>query len=512
MITARRMRHMAMAACLALALVGCVNTASQPAATKGGTITIAVDAFDATLLPIGNGTTQGYREDFMIFDRLAENDFNGKPVPTLAESITPDGSGQVWTVKLRKSVKFTDGTPLTADDVIYSFQYAMDQANGFLQRGRLTSITNMEAVDSGTVKFTLAAPLSSFVDALTLVGIAPKHAMAPDPKAFAVKPIGTGPFMLSQFVPNDRIVLKANPNYWAGAPPIDQLVFLYVPDATTRLADLEAGTADIVAPLLGTQIDELKSHRGLTVAGADSTQRVDLWINDTVAPFNNKLVRQALSYAIDRQAMVNTLAPGSTPAIGPITRASWGFDSKLRGYTYDPQKAKSLLTQAGFPDGIDFTLDISTRAGEDREAALIQQQAAAAGIRVRVNTMEYATLVQTVVSKRAFQVARLTATQTPDPDSMTYIYFYSTSPGNYYGYKNPQVDTLLDQGRRTVDQPSRTKIYSQLQTILLEDAPNVWMYYNKVLFGVGPHVKNFRPIVTGYIEIKTNYGADVSRT
>jgi peptide/nickel transport system substrate-binding protein len=370
----------------------------------------------------------------------------------------------------------------------------------------------MEAVDTQTIRFTLSAPLSSFADVVTFVGIAPEHAMAPDPKAFAIKPIGTGPFILSEFVPNDRIVLTANPKYWAGAPSIDKLIFLYMPDAATRLAALEAGTVDIATPLLGTQIDELKSHKGLTVQGADSTQRVDLWVNNTVAPFNNKFVREALSYAIDRKAMVDTLAPGSTPAIGPITRSSWGFDPNLKGYTYDPQKAKSLLAQGGYPDGVDFTLLISTRAGEDREAALVQQQAAAAGIRVKVSTMDYAALIQTVITKRAFQVARLTATQTPDPDSMTYIYFYSTSAGNYYGYKNPQIDTLLDQGRSTVDQAARTKIYSQIQTILLDDAPNVWMYYNKFLFGVGPRVRNFKPIVTGFIVIKTNYGADVSVT
>jgi peptide/nickel transport system substrate-binding protein len=116
----------AVAACAALGATACVNSASQPTSTKGGTLTIAVDAFDATLLPIGAGTTQGYREDFMIFDRLAENDFNGKPTPTLAESITSDQAGQIWTVKLRKNVKFTDGIPLTAQDVIYSFNYAME--------------------------------------------------------------------------------------------------------------------------------------------------------------------------------------------------------------------------------------------------------------------------------------------------------------------------------------------------------------------------------------------------
>ena len=172
----------AVATVAALGATACVNSASQATSTKGGTLTIAVDAFDATLLPIGAGTTQGYREDFMIFDRLAENDFNGKPTPTLAESITSDQTGQVWTVKLRKNVKFSDGTPLNPQDVVYSFIYAKDGTNGFLQRARLSTIKTIEPVDSQTVRFTLSAPLSSFADVVTFVGIAPEHAMAPDPR------------------------------------------------------------------------------------------------------------------------------------------------------------------------------------------------------------------------------------------------------------------------------------------------------------------------------------------
>jgi ABC-type transport system substrate-binding protein len=501
---------------LLLVVVGavCAVSAAQPRAAEkapAGTLTIAVDAFDPHLLPIGNGTTQGYREDFMIFERLAEYNFQRKAVPILAESIKPDKTGRVWTVKLRKNVKFTDGKPLAAEDVVYSFLYALDPSHGFLQRGRLTAIRRIKAVNRTTVRFTLFNPLSSFIDSLTFVGIAPKHAMAPNPAAFSLKPIGTGPFVLSQFVPNDRIVLNANLKYWGGAPSVSQLIFRYMPDATTRLAALASGQVDIVAPLLATQINELRSRGGLSFKGVASTQRVDLWVKDTVAPFTNKLVRQALSYAIDRRAIVYAAAPGSTAAIGPITRASWGYDPTVKGYTYNPAKAKALLAQAGYRSGVEFELLISTRAGEDREAALIQQQAAAAGFRVRIKTMEYTSLVQQVVAKRDYQVVRITATQTPDPDSMTYIYFNSKSPGNYYGYNSPAVDRLLDQGRSIVDQDARKKVYSQLQRKLLDDAPNVWMYYNKLYFGLGPKVKNFRPLATGFLAIKTIYGADVSK-
>lgn len=488
--------------------------AAQPTAAETaptGTLTIAVDAFDPHLLPIGNATTQGYREDFMIFERLAEYNFEGKAVPILAESIKSDKTGRVWTVKLRKNVRFSNGRLLTAEDVVYSFLYALDPSHGFLQRGRLTAIKRIKAVNRTTVRFTLFSPLSSFIDALVFVGIAPKHAMAPNPTAFSLKPIGTGPFVLSQFVPQDRIVLNANLKYWGGAPSIRQLIFRYMPDATTRLAALSSGQVDMVVPLLGTQIDELRSRRGLSFKGVASTQRVDLWVKDTTPPFTNKLVRQALSYAIDRRAIVYAAAPGSTAAIGPITRASWGFDPTIKGYTYNPTKARTLLAQAGFRDGVEFELLISTRAGEDREAALIQQQAAAAGFRVRIRTMEYTSLVQAVVARRDFQVVRITATQTPDPDSMTYIYFNSKSPGNYYGYNSTVVDRLLEQGRTTVDQDARKKIYSQLQRKLIDDAPNVWMYYNKLFFGIGPKVKNFRPLATGLLAIKTNYGADVSK-
>jgi peptide/nickel transport system substrate-binding protein len=499
-------RLLALAACVLLA--GCANSATS---SKGSsTLTIAVDAFDATLLPIGNATTQGSRVDFMIFERLVENDFDGEPQPILADSVTPEEDGKVWTVVLREGVNFSDGEPLTSEDVIYSFEFALDEANGFLQRGRIGVIEDMEAVDERTVKFTLSSPLSSFQDALTLVGIAPKHAMEPDPKAFAIKPIGTGPFVLTRFTPNDRVVMAANENYWGGKPSIDELVFLSVPDATTRLSDLAAGKVDIIAPLLGTQIEELESHDGLSVAETDSTQRVDLWINNTVKPFNDKLVRQALSYAIDRQAMVESLAPSSRPAVGPITPSSWGFDDSIEGLPYDPERAKQLLAKAGYPDGLEFTLLVSTRAGEEREAALIQQQAAAAGIKVKVDTMDYAALIERVVVKKEYVAARLTATQTPDPDSMTFIYFHSESPGNYWGYKNPEIDKLLEQGRSTVERDDRIPIYSELTERLLDEAPNIWMYYNKVLFGVGPDVEGFRPVPTGYIALKTNYGADVS--
>lgn len=500
------------AALAAFVLFGCTNATTNPGTpTQGGRLTIALDAFDAHLLPIGQATTQGMRLDFMIFDRLVVNDLEGQTTPALAESITPDEKGEVWTIKLREGIEFSDGQPLTAEDVVYSFEFALDEANGFLHRGRISVIERMTEVDEQTVEFTLSAPLSSFADALTLIGIVPKHAMEPDPEAFAVNPIGSGPFVLNRFVPNDRVVLEANENYWAGAPSIDELVFLLVPDATTRLADLAAGSGDIVHPLLATQIDELESHEGLLVADTESTQRVDLWINNEAEPFDNKLVRQALSHAIDRQAIVDSVAPGSTPAIGPIMPSSWAFDAQLEGYTYDPQKAKALLAEAGYPDGVDFTLSISTRAGEEREAALIQEQAAAAGFRVKVSTLDYAALVDAVINARDYQAARLTATQTPDPDSMTYIYFYSDSPGNYFGYGNPEVDTLLDQGRATVEQSARRPIYSELQTILLEDAANVWLYYNKLIYGIGPNVSGFRPSVSGYdIPIKTNYGADVS--
>jgi peptide/nickel transport system substrate-binding protein len=371
-------------------------------------------------------------------------------------------------------------------------------------------------VDAKTAKFNLKAPTAPFVDSLDLVAIVPKHLMEKDPKDFHLHPVGSGPFKLKEFVQGDRVVLDANPDYFAGRPAIDQLTFRNIPDASTRAAELESGGADLVLPVLGTQVGQLDGQRGVHIQDANAATYREIGLNSARPPFDNKLVRQALSYAIDRQAIVSTVWPGFTPAVGPITPNSFAFDQNATGYTYDPQKAKNLLSQAGFPNGVDFQYTISTREGEDREAALIQQQAAAAGFRVSISKMDFSALIQKVTLQNDFDAARIGVSQTADPDTQLYLWYHSSNIGNgglnFGAYRNADVDKLLDGGRTNIDQTHRTEDYQQAQKILLDDAPAVWMYYEKWIYGVGPKVQNFRPHPSGYFAIKTPFGGNVSTT
>lgn len=472
---------------------------------------IAIEATDDVIDPLGQFTYYGNIINYQIFNRLLEGDLGGNPYPVLAESVEASEDGLVWTAKLRDGVLFHDGTVMDAEDVKATFDWVLNPDNGFVSISRISVIDEVVIVDPLTVAFHLATPTAPFPDALTNVVIAPA-AMAENPDGFKVNPVGTGPFKLKEMRRGDRVILEAFDDHFLGRPEVSELVFRLIPEASTRVAELETGGVDIILPVPSNEIARLSGTPGITVMNAVASDFRELAINNTVPPLDNVLVRQAISYAVDREALVAIVWPGTaTPAVGPITPNSWGWNPDAVGYNYDPEKARELLAEAGYPDGITLEYMISNREGEDREAVILQQQMAAAGITLDIVRLEWSGMVNRLLSTD-YVLSRIGVTQTPDPDSLMYIWYHSSSIGayNFLLYSNPVIDDLLDRARAASSIDERIELYHEAQDIVLRDAPTVFLYYENRVFGVSDRVQGFQPSSNGFFAIKTAFAPPVS--
>jgi peptide/nickel transport system substrate-binding protein len=411
--------------------------------------------------------------------------------PDLATSWTISDDGKTYTFKLREGVKYHDGSDMDADSIKFAIDRVYDKNNPYYDTGpfpfafELGPIESTEVIDKYTIAIHLSSPYSPMLPMLAssiggLIGVSPA-AVKEYGKEFSRHGGGTGPFMFKLWESNQRVVLEANPNYWGGAPKLKGLVFRPIVDENARVSEMLSGGTDLTVEVPPDNVATFTSDPRFKFYEQAGPHLWYLLLDTKDKPFDSKLVRQAANYAINKDALVSQILKGTaTVAAGPTPPAfTWAHDDSLQPYPYDPAKAKALLAEAGYPNGVDVTFYV-TESGSGMLSPVImgtaiQADLAAVGIRAKIETYEWNTFLGKIIPgmEGKAEIAELSF-MTQDPDMHPFLALKTGAPVNSGYYSNPEVDKLIEQGREASTPEERAPIYKKMQDIIADDAP--WVF------------------------------------
>jgi peptide/nickel transport system substrate-binding protein len=439
-----------------------------------------------------------------LYDTLVERDQSLKLVPALASELPKLVAPTVWEIKLRKGVKFHNGEDFNADSVKFSLERVKEPT----MRGssNFKPIDRVEIVDASTVRVHTVKPWPIFVNALTQ-----RQASMYPPKAYAGKdtqfisknPIGTGPYKLVRWSKDEEIVLEANEQYWRGAPKIKTVVFRPIPDDAVRVAALQNGEVDVavnIPPHLAKIID---NHPKVFLTTAPSIRTIQLMFythqfdaqNKLVGvyqgPTADKRVRQAITYAIDADDIVKNVLDGKAQRVATLLPSMhFGFDPSLKPIKPDLARTKKLLAEAGFPNGLEITLNgPQGRYVRDKEVAeAAAGQLTKAGIKTQLKTYEFVNYLNNMVYAHKAGPVWLIGWGQPTMDAEgIYVPLFRSGSllSNYY---NPDLDGLVDEAQRTMDEKKRLEIYHRINRLWIDDAAAVPLYQQLDLYGASKRI------------------------
>ena len=467
-------------ATLAVLLVATMLAASLPAMAQGDNTLIMARAVDSTGLDPHTQTAFASLTLLnMIYEPLVISDHNLNIAPALAESWEFADDAMTLTFNLRQGVTFHDGSDFTAEDVIASFERILNEETGAAARTNYISIETMEAPDDYTVIFHLNTPDVPLLSAMTSINAAILSSDVIANGDPTVDVVGTGPFKLENWSPDEVTQLSANPDWWGDGPNVDGVEIRIIPDETSILAALRAGTIDFAMlndPLVATLLID-DSNVGLVRTPTLSYHVLQL--RAAVEPLDQLAVRQAISCAIDRQQVVDVAALGEGVVTGPLTMASFALPTdELFCYTQDLDKARELLAEAGLSDG--FTLPMMVANAEPptalSEAQNIQSQLAEIGITVEIEPLELSVYVDRWLAGDFTSAVALNGGRT-DPYTMYARYWQVDARfQNVAGYIDDELDSLMKAGQSETDPQARYDTFAELQRQLAEKAPWIWLY------------------------------------
>ncbi len=435
--------------------------------------------------------------------------------------ISPDE--RVITFRLRKGITWHDGVEFTADDVEFTYRLMIDPKTPTAYGEAFRQVQKTEVVDRYTYRVTYEKP---YAPALIRWGmwILPKHILerpwreGQDLRLTVQNrhPVGTGPYKFQEWRTGEKIVLVANHHYFEGRPYIDRVVYRIIPDQATIFLELKARNIDLsgLTPLqFRRQVDYPAFRKFFRRYHYLSNSYTYLGFNLLDSRFQDKRVRQAIAYAIDRQEIIDGVLLGlGQVAIGPYKPGTWVYHPDVKGYSYDPEQAKTLLHAAGWIDtdgdgvvekgGKPFRFTIRTNQGNAvriQTAEIIQRRLKVVGIDARIHVVEWAAFINTFIRKKDFEAIILGWGLGLDPDQYDIWHSSKTGPEelNHISYKNPAVDELLEAGRRTFAEAKRKAIYFRLQEILAEEQPLVFLYVPEALVAVSSRIRGVEPAPAG---------------
>lgn len=465
------------------------------------TLIVAQGSDPVTLDPQGQNDEPSARVRVQIYETLVTQDHDLNIVPALAtswEQISPTE----WEFKLREGVKFHNGDDFTAEDVKYTMQRVKNSPNmSFL----VEAVTSVEVVDDYTVRITTEYPFAPLLAHLAHPGtsIVNRRAVEEAGDSYgATVSVGTGPFVFKEWVSGSHVTLVRNENYWGEPAKVDELIIRGIPEGTVRAIELETGGVDLAYDL--EPMDELRltGVPGIVIDKYEQLSTSYVGFNVTKAPLDNKLVRQAINYALDVEAVVDYIYTGlATQLNTPLPPRVWGYNPNVEGYTYDPDKARELLAEAGYADGLKLSLWTNDNPLRMQIAEMFQANLAEVGIEVDVQILPWATYLEDTALGKHDMFILGWVTVTADADYGLYALFHSSmagDPGNRSFYSNPRVDELLDAGRREIDPEKREAIYHEVQEIIVEDAPWVFLIATSAVNGWRDYVEGFVPHPAGH--------------
>jgi len=484
----------------------------------GDSIIEGSSAEASTLIPILASDSASHDISNLIYNGLVKYDKNLDLVCDLAESFVVSPDGLAITFKLRKDVKWHDGSPFTSRDVLYTYRVIIDPKTPTAYSEDFKQVKSVSVPDDYTVNVTYAAP---FASALASWGtsILPAHLLEGKnitESPLSRHPIGTGPYRFREWVSGQKIVLDANEDYFEGRPYINRFIYRVIPDPSTMYMELKAGSIDMMG-LTPLQYARQTLSRSFTSRfnkyRYPSASYAYMGYNLRHPLFEDKRVRQALTSAIDKDELIQGVLLGmGQKAHGPLPPGRWAYNVNVRDIPYNPKQAKLLLAQAGWKEknsegilvknGKPFSFTILTNHGNPQRllaAQIIKQRLGFVGIDVKIRVVEWATFLKEFVHKGNFEAVILGWTTTPDPDIYEVWHSTKTNPGelNFIGYKNAEVDRLLVQGRNTFDIAKRRSAYFRIQEILADEQPYTFLYVPDALPVVNSRIRGIDPAPSG---------------
>ena len=484
----------------------------------GGRIIMGTIGEPSTLIPFIATDSASHDVAGMLFVAPLRYKKNLEIEPWAAESFEVLEGGKLLRFTLRKDIKWEDGVPFTADDVEFTYKLIIAPTTPTAYAEDFLAVKEFRKTGPHSFEVRYDKP---FARALIswMQAIMPKHILEGQDllsTPFARKPVGVGPYRLDSWEPGTRIVLKAVPEYFEGRANLDEVVYRIIPDNATMFLELKAGKLDMMG--LSPQ-QYLRQTEGYTWDRDWHKYKflsfgyTYLGYNLKHPFFNDALVRRAIAHAIDREGIIKGVLLGmGEPTIGPYKPGTWVYNDKIEPYAYDPEKARALLREAGWADtdgdglldrnGTPFSFTILTNQGNDQRiktATIIQSQLRQVGIGVQIRTVEWAAFIKEFVNKGRFDAVILGWSITQDPDSYEVWHSSKATAGglNFIGYGNPEVDSVLEKGRRTLDMEERKRLYDRFQELLHQDQPYCFLYVPYSLPIVQARFRGIEPAPAG---------------
>lgn len=476
-------------------------TAEPPQAGPEGSLTVALTTSPNSLDLATAAERQAYNAAYQLYDSLVWINDEGEKVPALAESWDVSKDGTEYTFKLRQDVTFHNGEPFNADSVVFSWERG--KAPGMQWSDRWAVAKSVEKVDDYTVKITTdgPSPLLLAIIAGNWAMVPPKYIKEVGEEGFAAKPVGTGPFKLVEWKQGDRIVMEANPDYWQkGLPKLKNLIFRPIPESATRVAAIQTGDVDIATRLSSEEAKSLMGVENVRLIKYPIDRVFYIAFNNLTTgkgqPTEDPKVRQAMNYAIDVKAITDSLFDGfARPTTGFVTPNNLGFEESLQPFAYDPEKARQLLTEAGYPKG--FKMDFACPAGAytnfEQVCEAIQGYLNDVGIETNLEVMESGKYWDLEGKKELPPLfgdswAELSGEALPRLKGAL-----GGKDASFSAWSNPKIDALLKEIGTTVDDEERAKLYGDLQRLMQEDPPFIYLYQPITFEAINPRVQNYKP-------------------
>ena len=531
------------AAMFALVLVACTSDsdvdpeseegASEGTPAGGQDLVISEMSDIVSMDPHGNNDVPSSNVRYNLYDGLTQLNEDMEVEPNLATE-WEQVDDTTWSFTLRDDVTFHDGTDFNADVVVANLDRVLDPAMASPRMFLYEMITDVEAVDEYTVEITTEYPFAPLLAHLAHDGggMISKDVIDADYQAaldeagedmtaeeyyelrdsgeaeevqdsisehlgqyVTDNPVGTGAFKLQSRSPGENVVLERNDDYFGEPAQLDTVTFKVVPETASRLAEIESGSSHVAGTIESSNVDRVENGENTALEETESMSLSYIGFNTEKEPLNDPKVRQAISYAIDRESIIEGVYDGvGTPAKGPLAPGVFGYDENVEGISYDPERAKELLAEAGYEDGIDLSIWTNDSPERVNTAVYLQESLQEIGINLTVEQLEWgAYLEQTAAGEHDMFILGWSTT-TGDADYGTYPLFHSSmhgDPGNRSFFSDDEVDELLEAGRRESDEEARLEIYSELQDKLVETAPMAYIHHQSYLTGLNSSVQGF---------------------
>ena len=484
----------ALALLLALVMVAAVFAAcnkGEEEEAKKDTLIVGIESDPRSLDPAISIDVHSASVTGNIYETLLALDANKNIIPKLAEYKQIDDITYEFYVK--KGVKFHNGEELKAADVVFTFQRGIETPQLQYIFDQIDASTIVEK-DEYPVWLQLRQPSASFLSNLTSTSavVVNKKAVTEYGEDYPNHPIGTGPMKFVSWEKNVECIVERFEDYYGPKPEMKKIIFRPIVELTSRTIELESGAVDMALGIPATDLKRVEDHADLRIESTVGYSMRYVGFNCSVAPFDNELVRQALSHAVDAEGIAQALrGEAEKVTAAPYSHAMMYYDESVGHISYDPALAKQLLAEAGYPDGFKTTIVADERKERTDIATIVQQQLAEIGVTAEIKVMEWGTFLDATYAGNTEIYVMGWSAATPDPDYVVYNVFHSSMQGeggNMSFVNDPRVDDLIERGRTSSDFNERAKIYAELQALLKDLCPWIYLYAENLYTGVSEKI------------------------